>query len=163
MDDQTSITAGDQDLERRLQAFEASLPVTSRPPAIRRTRVPRVRTVLVGVAAVVVLAGGAGAASGVFEARSRPGAFNVGEPLHCKGVAAMAPRAADAWLRDHGYRVTWQVEDHEPGIPKGQQGSYQSVTPPAKGTIEGAVFASNRDLIVVVETGPAAVQADDCP
>ena len=163
MDDQTSTAVDDQALARRLQAFEASVPVTGGPPKVSRTRVPRVRTALVGVTAVVVLAGGAGAASGVFDARSRPGAFNAGERLHCKGVAAMAPRAADAWLRDQGYRVTWQVEDHEPGVAKGQQGSYQSDTPPAKGTIEGAVFTSNRDLIVVVETGPNAVQADDCP
>jgi hypothetical protein len=163
MDDQMSTAADDQALARRLQAFEASVPVSGGPPQVQRTRLPRVRTALVGVAAVAVLAGGAGAASGVFEARSRPGAFNAGEPLHCTGVAAMEPRAADAWLRDHGYRVTWQVEDHEPGVPKGQQGSYQSTTPPRKGTIEGAVFTSRRDVLLVVETGPNAVQADDCP
>ncbi len=76
---------------------------------------------------------------------------------------ALVSAAAIGWLHDHGYRVTWQVEDHEPGVPNGQQGSYQSDIPPAKGTIEGAVFTSNRDLIVVVETGPNAVHADDCP
>ncbi len=163
MDDQTTSAVDDQALARRLQVFEASVPVTGGPPRVQRTRLPRVRTALVGVAAVAVLAGGAGAASGVFEARSRPGAFNAGEPLHCKGVAAMAPRAAGAWLADHGYHVTWQVEDKTPGVPKGQQTSYQTKDAPSRGSIAGAVFTSRDDLIVVVETGPDAIQADDCP
>jgi len=163
MDEQTIDAAGDQALAQRLQAFEAALPVTGGPPDVRRARRPRFRTALAATAALVVLAGGVGAASGVFETRARPGAFNAGQPLHCKGVAKMTPREAARWLSDHGYDVTWQVEDHEPGVPKGQQGSYQSDKAPASGKIEGAVFTSSRDLIVVVETGPNAVQVEDCP
>ena len=74
----------------------------------------------------------------------------------------MAPRAADAWLRDHGYDVTWQVEDKTPGVPKGQQTSYQPTTHP-RGHDRRRRVHVHRDLIVVVETGPNAIQADDCP
>jgi hypothetical protein len=111
----------------------------------------------------MVLAGAA-TASGVFEAKARPGAFNPGQPLHCMGVAKMTPREAAAWLDSHGYDdVTWQVEDTTPGVPKGQQRSEQRDTAPSTGKIAGAVFITRTELIVVVETGSRAITVDDCP
>jgi hypothetical protein len=153
----------DHEINDRLQAFEASVPVTGRAPEVRRPRVSRGRTALVAVAAVVVLAGGT-AASGVLEAQASPGAFDPGQPLHCEGVAKMTPREAEKWLRNHGYDdVTWQVEDRTPGVPKGQQRSEQSRIAPEKGKIASAVFISRTELIVLVETGQGAIRADDCP
>ncbi len=151
----------DEALNSRLQAFEDGVPVIGGPPS-PRPRVSRGRVAVVALAAVALVAGGA-TASGVFQARGHEGAFNAGQPLHCKGVANMAPREADAWLRGHGYDVTWQVEDKTPGVPKGQQRSEQMAHPPAAGKIAGAVFTSSTDLIVVLETGPGAIRADDCP
>ena len=114
------------------------------------------------VAAVALVAGGA-TASGVFQAQGHEGAFNPGQPLHCKGVANMTPREAATWLSDHGYDVTWQVEDKTPGVPKGQQTSYQTKDAPSQGSIAGAVVIQGHEMIVVVETGPEAIRADDCP
>ena len=151
----------DQALDDRLRAFEASVPVTGGPPALRRG-VSRTRVALAAVAAVVVLAGGA-TASGVFQAHGHEGVFNAGQPLHCKGVANMTPREAASWLSDHGYDVTWQVEDRTPGVPKGQQVSYQTKDAPAKGSIAGGVVTGGHEMILVVETGPDAIHADDCP
>ena len=154
----------DQALNDRLQAFESSVPVMGGPPPSRRPGVSRTRAALVAMAALVVLAGGAAGASGILEARDRPGAFNPGQPLHCKGLADMSPREAAAWLADHGYDdVTWQIEDRTPGVPKGQQRSEQSDVAPAKGKIATAVFITRTELIVLVETGPDAIRADDCP
>ena len=153
----------DPTLTNRLQALEHSVPVTSSPPPLsRQPRMFRPRTILVALAAVLVLAGGA-AASGVFEARGDPGAFNPGQPLHCKGVANMTPREAARWLSDRGYDVTWQVEDKTPGVPKGQQVPYQTSTAPDTGFIAAAVVTGGHDMIVVVETGPDAIHAQDCP
>jgi len=154
----------DQMLGQQLQALEQQVPVTGGPPPRVPHRGPRARTVLVGVAAALVLAGGAAVAGGALNATSRPGAFNPGQPLHCSGIAAMTPRQADRWLRDHGYVVTWQVEDRTPGVPKGQQKSSQSTTPPTEGLIAGAVITDpgRHELIVVVETGVGALGTDDC-
>ena len=159
--DQSEDQAEDQALARRLQAFEASVPVASGPPS-RRPRVSRGRVALVAVAAVALVAGGA-TASGVFQAQGHEGAFNAGQPLHCQGVANMSPREAASWLSDHGYDVTWQVEDKTPGVPKGQQTSYQTKDAPSRGSIAGAVVFRGHEMIVVVETGPEAIRADDCP
>lgn len=161
MDDQTFDPADDQAMARRLQAFEDGVPVTGGPPS-RRQRVSRGRMALVAVAAVVVLGGGT-AASGVFQAQGRPGAFNPGQPLHCKGVANMTPRQAATWLGDHGYDVTWQIEDKTPDVPKGEQRSHQTKVAPAKGSIAAAVVIEGQEMIVVVETGPGAIRVDDCP
>lgn len=154
----------DQTLGQQLRALEDQVVVTGGRPLVQRSRGPRVRTGIVAVIATVLIAGGAAAAGGVFNAVGRPGAFDSGQPLHCKGVAAMTPRAADRWLRGHGYVVTWQVEDRTPGVPKGQQGSYQSATPPAIGLIAAAVITDpgRHELIVVVETGAGARGTDDC-
>ena len=151
----------DQALVRRIQALEAAVPVTGGPPS-RRPRVSRGRTALAALAAVVLLAGGA-TASGVFEAKGYPGVFNSGQPLHCKGVANMTPREAATWLDSHGYDVTWQVEDKTPGVPKGQQTSYQTKDAPSRGSIAGGVVTSGHEMILVVETGSGAIRADDCP
>src|SRR6476661_7136989 len=137
----------DQALNDRLQTFEASVAVTGGPPPSRRPRVARTRTALGAMAALVVLAGGAAGASGILEAQDRPGAFNPGQPLHCKGLADMTPRQAAAWLDEHGYDdVTWQIEDTTPGVPKGQQRSEQSDVAPAKGKIATAVFITRTEL-----------------
>ena len=151
----------DQVLDDRLQAFEAAVPVVGGPPS-RRPRVSRGRVALVAFAAVALVAGGA-TASGVFQAQGYEGAFNPGQPLHCKGVANMTPRDAAKWLDSHGYDVTWQVEDKTPGVPKGQQVSYQTRTAPDTGFIAAAVVTGGHDMIVVVETGPDAIHAQDCP
>ena len=58
---------------------------------------------------------------------------------------------------------TWQVEDKTPGVPKGQQTSYQTTDAPAEGTIATAVVITGHEMIVVVETGSGAIRADDCP
>lgn len=154
----------DHAFDNRLRALEVGVPVTSGPPPVGRApKFSRGRTILVAAAAVVVLAGGT-AASGVFEAKSTPGAFNRGQPLHCSGIAKMAPREAEAWLDAHGYDdVTWQVEDRTPGVPKGQQRSEKRDTAPSSGKIAAATFVNRTQLIVVVETGSGAIRADDCP
>jgi len=150
----------DQALDDRLQAFEASVPVVGGPPS-RRPRVSRGRVAL-ALAAVALVAGGA-TASGVFEVRGVEGAFNPGQPLHCTGVANMTPRDAAKWLVSHGYDVTWQVEDTTPGVPKGQQESYQTKVAPVVGSIAGAAITGGHEMIVVIETGPRAITTDDCP
>ena len=154
----------DRMLGQELDALERQVVVTGAPPARETRRAPRMRTVLAAVAATLVVAGGAAVAGGALNATARPGAFNRGQPLHCSGIAAMTPRAADRWLRDHGYTVTWQVEDRTPGVPKGQQASAQSATPPDEGLIAGAVITntSQHEVIVVVETGKGALGTDDC-
>ena len=151
----------DQVLDERLQAFEAAVPVVGGPPS-RRPRVSRGRVALVAFAAVALVAGGA-TASGVFQAQGYEGAFNPGQPLHCKGVANMTPRDAAKWLDSHGYDVAWQVEDTTPGVPKGQQESYQTKVAPVVGSIAGAAITGGHEIIVVVETGPKAITIDDCP
>jgi len=154
----------DEMLGQQLRALEDQVAVTGGPPPRVRGRGPRARTVLLAAMTTLVVAGGAAVAGGALNATGRPGAFNAGQPLHCSGVAAMTPREADRWLRDHGYAVTWQVEDRTPGVPKGQQRSRQSDTPPADGLIAGAVITdtARHELIVVVETGSGARGTDDC-
>jgi hypothetical protein len=159
--DRSEDQAEDQALAGRLQAFEASVPVVGGPPS-RRPRVSRGRVALAAIAAVALVAGGA-TASGVFQAQGHEGAFNPGQALHCKGVANMTPRDAATWLSDHGYDVTWQVEDRTPGVAKGQQTSYQTKDAPSRGSIAGAVVIKGHEMIVVVETGSGAIRADDCP
>lgn len=154
----------DRMLSQQLQALEAQVVVTGAAPARPTRRAPRMRTVLGAAMATLIVAGGVAVAGGALNGTARPGAFNPGQPLHCSGIAAMTPVAADRWLRDHGYDVTWQVEDKTPGVAKGQATSYQSATPPDTGLIAGAVITSKsaQEVIVVVETGAGATGTDDC-
>ena len=155
----------DQSLEQALMSLEQRVNVTGGPPPFRRRSAVRGKATVLVAALAVALVGGVVTASGLFTATGRPGAFNPGQPLHCSGVAAMDPVTADAWLRDHGYDVTWQIEDVTPSEGKpGPDSSRQSDTPPAQGKIAGAVItnSSRHELIVVVEIGEGARGTDDC-
>jgi hypothetical protein len=152
----------DETLSTRLASLENHVAVSDGPPTPRPRGLRAARAVPLAVVGLLVLAGGAVATGQLGNVRAYPGAFDRGQPLHCSGVAAMTPAQADPWLRDHGYVVTWQIEDRS--VPKGGDASHQSSEPPATGLISAAVITdtAKHQLIVVAEVGAGATGTNDC-
>ena len=146
-------------LRTRLARLEAAAPAGTAPRlgSVRRLRA-RVGGVALAVAATLLIAGVAVGGIAVVSngVIGHEGLFNPGQPLHCSGVNTMSPLAAQRWLTDHGYSITWQIEDQDAHT------SRQTAVPPSSGYIIEGVLKGNQ-LTLVVETGSAARPANIAP
>ena len=70
-----------------------------------------------------------------------------GGPLDCTGVDQLSPSEAGCWLADHGYEVSWQIEDRTAGT------TTTSDQPPDRGGIIDALALGERSLLVLVDLG----------
>ena len=103
------------DIDRRLTDLEASLPITSAPPALPSapTRRRGLVTLAAGGLMVLVLTGTAvaGAVVAGLKADQAPGVENPGQPLAGAQLECMSPPDAARYLARHGFKhVVWQVE-----------------------------------------------------
>ena len=158
------------DIDARLAALEARLPIRAAPPeldeAIRRRG--RCRTLALVAAPLLVLGLAATAFAGATVSgllvRGAPGIENPGQPLHRANLECMSPPEAAAFLAAHGYtEVAWQVETATKDPSGGVTGkpAVKVSTPPAHGyVVPGAMVDGT--LLMVVDQRPDAVGVGAC-
>jgi len=154
------------DIDSRLAALEAQVPVATDPPALAaRGRHGRLLTPA-ALAALLMLAMVASAAAGgavvANLVHAYPGVQNPGQPLEGAKLECMSPPEAAAYLADHGFTdVVWQVESGVAGEKSGS--SVQQSSPPEHGyVVPGAILSDGR-LYMVVDQREGATGGGACP
>ena len=151
--------AFEAELRARLERLGSTITVDAMPSlAPERSRRRLALLAAAGAAALLAIGGTAVIgrhAQGPNEPRARAGVTNVGQPFACVPFARMTPPEADAYMRERGYSVRWQIEER----PSGE--SWQSDVPPATGHPIAGVVVGKNQILYVVEVGPAAVMAGD--
>jgi hypothetical protein len=152
-------TAFEAGLRTRIERLESSIQVGSM-PSIAPERSRRRLTLVAAVAAAILLVLGGGAvigrhAQGPNEPRAASGVTDPGGPFACAPIARMTPPEADAYMRARGYAVQWQIEER----PSGR--FWHSDEPPESGHPITGVVVGERQILYVVEIGPAAIMAGD--
>lgn len=153
------------DIDSRLAALEARIPVAAGPPALSG-RSGRGRLLApAALAAVLLLAMVASAAAGgavvATLVHGYPGVQNPGQPLEGSKLECMTPPEAGAYLADHGFSdVVWQVESGVLGEKSGN--SVQQSSPPEHGyVVPGAILSDGR-LYMVVDQREGATGVGAC-
>jgi hypothetical protein len=154
------------DLDTRLAALEAAVPVDAALPPLPRAGRRRLALTPVALAGLLVLAMvGSAAAGGAIVAglvAAYPGVQNPGQPLEGARMECMSPPEAAAYLAERGFTdVIWQVESGTAGTKTGR--SVQQATPPEHGyVVPGAILSDGR-LIMVVDQRGDATGTGACP
>ncbi len=153
------------EIDTRLMALEARLPVEAGPPDLAvRSFHGRRRAVALVAAPVLVLLLAATAAAGPtiygLLVRGAPGIENPGQPLYGANMECMTPPQAEAYLAAHGYtNVVWQIEVTDKG--PGAADPELVASPPEHGfVIPGAVF--DGQLHMVIDQRPGATGVGAC-
>jgi hypothetical protein len=156
------------DIDTRLAALEAYLPVEAAPPALVEAR-PRRRHALALVAGpllVLVLAATAlaGATVSGLLVGEAPGIENPGQPLHGANLECMTPPRAAAYLAAHGYTdVVWQIETatKDPTGATTPPPAVLAGIPPAHGYVIPGSMIQGR-LHMVIDQRPGATGVGAC-
>lgn len=156
------------DIDTRLAALEARVPVEAGPPDLDGAagRVRRRGAALVA-APLLVLAVGATALAGAAVSGlvgAAPGIENPGQPLHGANLECMTPPQAAAYLAARGYTdVVWQVETatKDPTGATSPQPPVLVDTPPAHGYVVPGAMIDGR-LHMVVDQRPGATGVGAC-
>ncbi len=155
------------DIDSRLTALVARVPVEAQTPVLELRRGRRGRLVTpLALAAVMVLAMVASAAAGgavvATLVRSAPGVQNPGQPLEGAKLECMSPPEAAAYLADRGFvDVVWQVESGVAGEKSGT--SVQKPSPPRHGYVVPGAILSDGLLYMIVDQRAGATGGGACP
>ena len=154
------------DIDSRLAALEAQVPVDAGPPSLSREGRRGRLLAPVALAALLVLAMVASAAAGgalvATLVQSAPGVQNPGQPLESAKLECMTPPEAAAFLADHGFvDVVWQVESGVAGEKSGT--SVQQASPPEHGYVIPGAILSDGLLYMIVDQREGAVGGGACP
>lgn len=156
------------DLDPRLAAMEARVPVDAALPAVPQTRRPRRSTTALIVAPALVLVIGAtafaGAAATGLIAFGAPGIENPGQPLAGANLECMTPPQAAAYLSAHGFsNVDWQIETtaKDPNNPATPRAPVIASAPPEHGFVVPGSIVDGR-LLMVVDQRPGATGSGAC-
>jgi hypothetical protein len=152
------------DIDARLAALEARVPVEPAPPEVEAAAGRgRRRGVALLAAPILVLALAATAVAGPtvygLLVRGAPGIENPGQPLHGANLECMTPPQAAAYLAARGYTdVVWQIEVTDKG-PRAADPQLVA-SPPAHGfVIPGAIVDGRLHMIVDQRPGATGVGA----
>jgi len=158
----------DPDLDTRIAALEARVPLAAAPPVPTRTRGSRRSTIAFVAAPILVLAIAAtaiaGAAAAGLIAFGAPGVENPGQPLEGANLECMTPPQAAAYLSARGFtNVVWQVETTAKDLsdPAAAAPPIMTTTPPEHGyVVPGSIV--DGELLMVVDQRPGATGTGAC-
>jgi hypothetical protein len=156
------------DLDPRLAAMEARVPVDAALPDVTHSRRPRSpMTALIVAPALVLVVGAtalAGAAATGLIAFGAPGVENPGQPLAGANLECMTPPQAAAYLSAHGFaNVDWQIETtaKDPNGSTTPQPPVIAATPPEHGyVVPGSIV--DGQLLMIVDQRPGATGTGAC-
>jgi hypothetical protein len=156
------------DLDPRLAALEARVPVEASPSLPEDTRRPAPHIALsLAAALVLALAVGATAIAGAavtgLIAFGAPGVENPGQPLAGANLECMSPPDAAAYLAAHGFtNVAWQVETttKDPTGTTVARPDAIAASPPEHGyVVPGAIVDGQLHMIVDQRAGATGTGA----